>query len=198
MQILNLGCGAVRPGEPFTNVDSLRQILHVGTPERAQLDSEPNYVEADLRDRLPFAHSQFNGVLASHVLEHFDAISGVSVLRECHRVLCPGGCLLVSVPDASYHRSVYPRDCKRNCMELFGEAMPQSEPKKTFLDYALFFSDHRMVFTEDSLWAILVQGGFQAIRRISAMECAGEKDSVMAMFPYLNRRKFSLVMVAEG
>jgi SAM-dependent methyltransferase len=38
-------------------------------------------------------------ILASHILEHFDRITGVSFLQECYRILKPGGVLHLAVPD---------------------------------------------------------------------------------------------------
>lgn len=195
MQILNLGCGAVRPNPPFVNFDSLCQLLPSGTVERDQLNAESNYVEGDLRNPLPFASDYFDGILASHVLEHFDAISGTALLRECHRVLKTGGSLMVSVPDASYHRKVYAQDCKKNCLKLFGETIPESEPKQTFLEYALCFSDHRMVYAEDSLWAILVNSGF-ANNHVRKDTGHLNNAQEATMHTQLNRQMFSLVIIA--
>lgn len=199
MKLLNLGAGSVRPGEPFTNVDSLHGLLAPGTPERDQLDREPNYIEHDIRQPLPFSDNQFDGALLSHVLEHFDAISGTALLCDCHRVLIPGGSLVVSVPDASYHRKVYNQDSKRNAMKLFGETIPEAEPKQTFLSYALFFSDHRQVFTEDSLWCSLVNAGFNhdKLFRDTLQPLKGfANEAWTAIRAHLNRHMFSLVMVA--
>lgn len=198
MQLLNLGCGAVRPPPPFINLDSLHSLLPVGSPERDQLNSEQNYVEHDLHNPLPFQEGQFGGVLLSHLLEHFDALSGTILLKDCHRVLEPGGIIMVSVPDASYHRKMFPNDNKKNCMKLFGEKMPDTESKQTFLEYALFFTDHRMIFTEDSLWATLVNAGFRndGTWKMSAQENTSTNLVISMMHEQLNRRMFSLVMAA--
>lgn len=198
MKLLNLGAGSVRPGEPFTNVDSLHGLLAPGTPERDQLDRESNYVEHDIRQPLPFPDNQFDGVLLSHCLEHFDAIKGAALLKEIFRVLMPSGILMVSVPDASYHRHVYERDNKKNAMKLFGEWIPELEPKQTFLEYALFFSDHRQVFAEDSLWATLTNSKFSNIHKVDPVEHKPSgNEAVDSMWVHLNRRMFSLVMVAR-
>jgi SAM-dependent methyltransferase len=46
---------------------------------------------------LPFAPETFDAVVASSVLEYVD--DPVAVLRECRRVLRPGGVVLCTVPD---------------------------------------------------------------------------------------------------
>ena len=59
----------------------------------------PHVLGADLRRGIPFPDGEFDAVYHSHVLEHFDREGGLRLLRECHRVLQPGGCLRVVVPD---------------------------------------------------------------------------------------------------
>ena len=203
MQLLNLGAGSQRPGPPWVNLDSLWSVLPEGSIERNQLSKEPNYVDFDLRGggRWPFPANHFDGILASHLLEHFDVLEGTKLLKECLYSLNENGLLMVSVPDASYHRSVYPRDNKKNAYKLFGETIPEAEVKQTFLEYALFFTDHRAVYTEDSLWAMLVNAGLkpEGISRLDAVtrpEMPPGDYPVHHMHGLLNRRQFSLVMVA--
>jgi SAM-dependent methyltransferase len=53
----------------------------------------------DLRRGIPFASETFDVVYHSHVLEHIDREGAPGFLRECRRVLRPGGTLRVVVPD---------------------------------------------------------------------------------------------------
>ena len=83
-QFLNLGCGLCsRPG--WVNVD-----FHA---------SSPDVLAYDLRLGIPFVDESFDVVYHSHVLEHFSRSQAVFFLRECFRVLKPGGLLRVAVPD---------------------------------------------------------------------------------------------------
>jgi SAM-dependent methyltransferase len=81
---LNLGCGNRRHAE-WTNVD-----LH---------PAGPDVQAADLRRPLPFPAGCFTAVYAAHVLEHLAPAEAVGLLRECHRVLRPGGAVRIVVPD---------------------------------------------------------------------------------------------------
>ncbi|QDT15545.1 class I SAM-dependent methyltransferase [Alienimonas californiensis] len=80
---LNLGCGS-RYRDDWTNVD---------------VRSAPGVLAHDLRDPLPFADASYDFVYHSHVLEHFRPADVPAFLRECRRVLRPGGTLRVVVPD---------------------------------------------------------------------------------------------------
>ncbi|MFC1760934.1 methyltransferase domain-containing protein [Planctomycetota bacterium] len=54
----------------------------------------------EAHDMRAFADNTYSEVYASHVLEHLDYVNEVTqAIQEWHRVLCPGGCLSLSVPD---------------------------------------------------------------------------------------------------
>lgn len=60
----------------------------------------------DLTQRLPLANDAFDVVIASNVFEHLPNTS--EVLRECHRVLRPGGSLFATIPFlVSVHQAPY-------------------------------------------------------------------------------------------
>ncbi len=189
MKFLNLGCGYPRiKGEEWVNLDNLHAHLLPGMIERDQLDFERNYVNHDLLSGpLPFADGEFDGILASHVIEHMDAQTAVKVMEDCRRVLKSDGQMLVSVPDASYFRKVYPRDVNANWEELF-DVCDVHNPTPTFFRCALWFNEHLALFTEDVLWAYLVRAGF-------APHPLSEVTVHHQMLGQLNRRKFSVEMV---
>jgi predicted SAM-dependent methyltransferase len=51
-------------------------------------------------DRLPFESSSLAFVYSEHFLEHLFLDEALSLLKECHRVLGPGGVIRTVVPDA--------------------------------------------------------------------------------------------------
>lgn len=194
MRALNVGCGSTRPGEPWTNLDNLRTQLPEGTPERANLDAEPNYVEHDISaGELPFPEDTFSICLLSHVIEHFDCKQGMGIMRDCRRVLKPGGTLVVSVPDAYYFRSVYQEDNIKNAVGLFGEPIYEPDGEITFFDYALWMRQHHAILTEDSLWCYFVKAGFN----YNGIEtCFNTSPRFPQFKDLLNRIPFSLIMTA--
>lgn len=204
MKLLNLGAGSVMPGTPWINVDCLRSIHAEGTPERFQIDARCNYVECDIfKSPLPFEDMSISGCLLSHIIEHADAQEGLRLLQECYRVLVPGGVVLVSVPDASYFRKVYPEDRNENWEELFGQADPNN-PIPTFFEAALWFNEHKAILSEDALWAYFTRAGFTAwddatyrLIQNGFMRLGYENacETARVMIPELNRNKFSLTML---
>lgn len=112
--LINLGSSArVAPG--WNNLDS-SWLIRIGRHRRLSsalhhlrlinearfariLRLDPDTVLWDLSKGIPFADRTFDGVYHSHVLEHIDREAAPTFLRECCRVLKPGGILRVVVPD---------------------------------------------------------------------------------------------------
>lgn len=199
LKLLNLGCGNARPGEPWLNVDELLKWHAEGTPERAQILACPNYLDFDiLSGPLPFDEATFDGIALLHCLEHFDTLDGVRILQNLHHVLKPGGPLVVSVPNASYFRAVDAEDRNENWPRLFGQTDP-ANPIPTFRQAALFFEQHKMVFTEDALWCYFRQSGFEAakIGKLGdfGMESETAHQALSLVTGIMNRQLFSIEMI---
>lgn len=199
-RFLNLACGATRPQShddiEWTNLDQLHDVLLPGTPERANLDAEPNYVNHDITKPLPFTDETFVAVLFSHGLEHFDCMQGLFILYEAHRVLVTGGMLYVSVPDVSVMRKHWRDDKPQHAVELFGEPIHLPDGATTFHDYAIWNRHHRTIFTEDVLWSYFVRLGIHPnwISGIRQFDDGDTGPYGTEIHRLLNRRKFSIEM----
>lgn len=195
MKLLNVGCGGKRLADPiWLNIDDLHSQLPVGTPARQKLDTEANYVNFDLSSGpMPFEPGSFDGVLLAHCLEHFPAQEGVRLMAECKRVLRDGGVLMVSVPDASYFKHVYPQDKGPSTWpDLYGVSDPPNTIP-TFFSAALWFEQHHVILSEDSLWCYFTKAGFKDVTR--ALKPPVYEDEICGkMAALLDRIEFSLVM----
>ncbi len=82
--LLNVGCGR-RYHPNWTNVD----LVPCGVGVK----------QCDVQRGLPFSDGSFDAVYHAHLLEHLTPEAAENMLRECFRVLRPGGVLRVVVPD---------------------------------------------------------------------------------------------------
>ena len=56
-------------------------------------------VYLDATRRFPFDDDTFDYVFSEHMIEHVDYAGALRMLRECHRVLKPGGKIRIATPD---------------------------------------------------------------------------------------------------
>lgn len=81
---LNLGCGR-KYHSAWINID---------------LEGDGKNVRGhNLLKGIPFKDNEFDVVYHSHLLEHFSKDDGCTFLKECLRVLKPGGIIRIAVPD---------------------------------------------------------------------------------------------------
>lgn len=208
MKLANLGCGGQRvPGDAWTNVDTLLAQLQPGTPERENLLAESNYVEHDFRaGPMPFENESFDGLLLQHVIEHLPCHDAAKLVRDCHRILKPGGVLVASVPDVDYFMRNHVVDNRRNAVELFGE--PISEDwHSSFFTYALFHQEHVQILNYNGLRALLVAGGFRydcifhymrttELGHVISGQTPAVGEAAIHIERELNRKKFSAIAFA--
>ena len=105
-RVLDLGCGTgelarllAHDGLKVTGCDISAQMLQ-GARQADPVD-RVEWIRLDPGwRRLPFGDGTFGAVVASSVLEYVD--DPVTVLRECARVLRPGGTLLCTVPEPGH------------------------------------------------------------------------------------------------
>ena len=109
---LHLGCG-LNAVDGWLNVDGSwnarlaklpwlrRALATVGviSKEAAAVPWRRDLRILDVRDPLPFPTNSFEALYASHLLEHLFLTDAQRLLKECFRVLRPGGVIRIVVPD---------------------------------------------------------------------------------------------------
>jgi 2-polyprenyl-3-methyl-5-hydroxy-6-metoxy-1,4-benzoquinol methylase len=148
-RVLDLGCGEgwftralQEAGADATGADVAREPLR-----RAAGDLRLVHIESD---ELPFAPAAFDAVWAGELLEHVQDVVGL--LAEIHRVLRPGGELILSTPD-------HPLRLRLRLALVPGAFERHLDPR----------SDHVRFFTARSLGTLLRDAGFgqPAIERVA-------------------------------
>jgi predicted SAM-dependent methyltransferase len=99
LRYLDLGCGP-NIHEEFINIDFLW---------RPGVD-----VCWDISCSIPFRNTSIKGIFTEHCLEHFSRPAAIAILRECRRILAPGGILRIVVPDGEAYLRAY-------CQQLDGD-----------------------------------------------------------------------------
>jgi 2-polyprenyl-3-methyl-5-hydroxy-6-metoxy-1,4-benzoquinol methylase len=110
MHVLDAGCGsgvfadmvAAVPGTEVTAVDGNRDAISFARQQFGRSNLE---FRNGLVDELAFESASFDRVSCLEVIEHIHPEQGRAVLRTFHRLLSPGGRLLISTPNM---RSYWP------------------------------------------------------------------------------------------
>lgn len=123
-------------------------------------------LQLDLTERLPFPDGTVARLSMSHVLEHFSYPHPMlDLLRECRRVLVPGGTLDLAVPDASIFIEAYrhPEFFDRAAYCGHDVGLDYRAP----IDYLNFIAymggDHRHLFDAGNLPLVLAEAGFSQV-----------------------------------
>jgi SAM-dependent methyltransferase len=104
---INLGCGS-QILEGWANVDYSLGATMAKIPFFNRLNRklglfstnwDKRIILHDLRKPFPWADASADVVYSSHTLEHFTRPDGLTFLKECFRVLKPGGLIRIVVPD---------------------------------------------------------------------------------------------------
>jgi ubiquinone/menaquinone biosynthesis C-methylase UbiE len=96
-RVCDLGCGLEAA---FLEYAGDKIAVGVGVDDQVEDGMRGRWkrVSADLRARLPFGDGEFDHVVMLAVLEHLTEPE--QVLREAHRVIAPGGSLIMTWPSA--------------------------------------------------------------------------------------------------
>lgn len=159
--------------------------VHLGSfdlplPGWVNVDCSPSYqldLLGDIRDPLPFGTGNAELILMEHVLEHFRPYTeAADLLRECRRILAPGGCLFLSVPDGEKAAKAYVSNdpwltsyinSDPSRVDMIEKKAALDTPMEALNEIARQSGDHRFMYDFETLALQLRKAGFQDIRRSS-------------------------------
>lgn len=205
---LHLGCGSTVVGG-WVNIDKspsarvpapVRALLRrVGVLNAAQADAvfPEGIVHADVRRGLAYPDGTVSFVYSSHMIEHMARWQALALLRECHRVLQPGGVVRVVTPDlalliAGYERgeALYgptPADSLVEQLNTFRE--PRAGRLQRVM-LRLLAEPHQWLYDGESAMALFREAGFAEPR------VRGYRESALPEIDVLEDRDGSLFVEA--
>jgi SAM-dependent methyltransferase len=167
---LHLGCGTTTPagwvnvdgslGARLAQLPALRPLLRATGVFR--IDWSPSIRVHDLRRPFPWPNGSADAIYSSHTLEHLTREQGRRFLRECHRVLRPGGVVRIAVPDVAlilqaYEKGVFPAVELLERLGVSADCPEDGVLKRLLAPWVRF--PHRCMYDGDSLLAALAEAG---------------------------------------
>jgi predicted SAM-dependent methyltransferase len=125
----------------------------------------------DARKRFPFNDWTFDYVFCEHLIEHLEYRLGVGFIRECFRVLKPGGKIRISTPDLRFLIELYNENKTdvqtsyiRNAVDTF---LPEIGIYQDTFVINNFFKGwgHKFIYDFKTLNDLLVKSGFVNVTR---------------------------------
>ena len=194
---LHIGCGLNTP-KGWINMDGsfnallakyplVKKILaKIGVVSEAKIKVpwSKDILVHDIRKRLPFEDNSMDEIYSSHVLEHIYGDESEDLLKECFRVLSPGGVIRIMVPDLQgFVQNYLQRKQNKNINEkkypadIFMEDLllrPYSSFKGNWM-YKIYdtikdFHSHKWMYDEESLVGRLTKAGFTNVEEKSFCE----------------------------
>ncbi len=125
-----------------------------------------NCIMLDATKRFPFNNNTFDYVYSEHMIEHISWEQGQFMLKECFRILKPGGKIRIATPDMEKYLNLYfnelkPEDQKiiQFCTDRFIKGI--SEYKPSFVINTIFRNwRHQFLYDRDLLELAFFKAGF--------------------------------------
>jgi len=139
---LHLGCGPhIFPG--WKNYD---------------LEPGPGGIKCDLSRALPIDSASVDFIFSEHFIEHLSRDQGAAFLRECYRVLKPGGVIRISTPDLLQLIYCYLNDIITDWAPTWAPRTPAR-----LVNEGMRLWGHQFIYDGDELSLALTEAGFKSI-----------------------------------
>ena len=128
-------------------------------------ESQPD-VCANLAGGLPFASDVARLVHTEDFIDQLELDQAAGFLRECHRILSPGGVLRVLTPDMRKLADLYlndPAQLKTLWNSFVGVPLSLETPGEIF-NIGMRFAGHTFLYDEETFKALASRCGFDARR----------------------------------
>jgi predicted SAM-dependent methyltransferase len=129
----------------------------------------------DITRGLPFGAGSMHGICSEHCLEHFPLPVAAAILKDCRRILAPGGRIRIVVPDAEIYIHGYMQARAGQTVTFPYQDIYKFESISDPILHVnrIFYQDrhslfgHRFMYDATMLEKLLKHAGFVAIERQS-------------------------------
>lgn len=152
--------------------------LHLGSSNHlidgwlnTDLFASPGVMALDATAPYPFPDATFDFVFSEHMIEHVPYEAALRMLKECYRILKPGGVIRVVTPDLAKVLSVYTQplssDSEKYLQWMSNTFTPDAKANKSVHVVNAFFRlwGHQFIYDQSTLTGSLLQSGFTAVER---------------------------------
>ena len=134
------------------------------------IETIPGVMWMDATRQFPFADETFHYIYSEHMIEHVPYDRGTYMLRECYRVMRPGGVIRVITPNLSAILGLYgPKlsaEQERYLQWFCHTFVPEREPIAASAINAMFrLWGHQFIYDEPTLATTLRSAGFKSVNR---------------------------------
>lgn len=148
-------------------------------------------VLSDFLHPLPFRSESVDLLHSEDLIEHVDVDAGKLLLRDCHRILKPGGVMRILTPDLrALVQAVY-IDRAHEHLAWCQQLLEANGPCEALNMHLRMNGEHRFVYDEEHLTEVLKAIGFR-VRRVR-YNWSSERE-----LRYLDLRDFGLSMFLEA